>query len=971
MGIVAEQLERDLCHDIQQRGIVVWLDPEARARPFAEGLRQRFQDKAFPYPVVVFDGSFLATLYALEPHLAGETVYLLLYVPGLEEAALRHSPLLEVLLAGHPVRKSLPDAVQSTAAALVPASDLARFLANWDGRLESADRWLTTRATDDPRVVRMLERETPADVVIDLLTDKKLLNTYDLHIGDLKNWLQNTFGFALPADGDTAFDLFARHLLCVEYVADLAPEPPSSAMGAYAELAPAVVEVCRHAVASFRTRHADAYERVALDVEAQIHAERAWARGKALGLVDTFRFEDEELARQALEALEEGRAAPAIAFATQRLGSEDAPGSFWVGRSQRRRWLWEWIREAARLWQMTAPASAPVGWRSLRDAVETYTRDLAPVDRSHRRFEQYDARLRSLSQLEEFPRTRSVVRQLRQRVRRYLDAWAGWFNDLCDTAGPLPPPDLQLRQVFEEDVLPRVHQGGAGGEPVALFMVDALRYELALELRDALVGVPEGSCTLKARLAELPTETAIGMNVIPPTARAGRLTPTWGDKSIRGFRAGEFAVTAPKDREKAISQRVGMSPVPWWKLEDVIAQEPEALRRKLAGARVLVVHSREIDSAGHAGIGIAHFDSLIGQLVAAFHRLNAAGVRSFVFTADHGFLLGDETAVRARMPDGVYPVAPSRFVPSDAPDGPPARFLLSREADTRPGWSCFPLGALGYETEPTRPGWMLFARDTRVFSSEIPPFVHGGNTLQERVVPVLYVNRTPPAATTAPRRRIVAEILGKSFGAHEVEIRVLDDGQGGLGFMAQELDLSFRVADRADVSVVIGEVKEAEALTGATVRVRVGDRPARVWFRLEGASEGVARVEIHGVSDNLAIVSLSQPIPVVVNVKATTADSPAPMLFPPPQLASSTTDWLAALPADLLPFREVLRQIDDTRALSEEQLVGLLGGPPVGMRLARAFARLMADTRMRAHLPFDVSIHDSAGRKQYRREIRK
>jgi hypothetical protein len=61
-----------------------------------------------------------------------------------------------------------------------------------------------------------------------------------------------------------------------------------------------------------------------------------------------------------------------------------------------------------------------------------------------------------------------------------------------------------------------------GGERTALFVLDALRYEMALELRDELENAAL-QFDLRARLAELPTITAVGMNVLAPVARDGRL----------------------------------------------------------------------------------------------------------------------------------------------------------------------------------------------------------------------------------------------------------------------------------------------------------------------------------------------------------------------------------------------------------------------------------------------------------------
>ena len=53
----------------------------------------------------------------------------------------------------------------------------------------------------------------------------------------------------------------------------------------------------------------------------------------------------------------------------------------------------------------------------------------------------------------------------------------------------------------------------------------------------------------------------------------------------------------------------------------------------------MVVHAEGIDRAGERGLGLARFDAELQNLRAAWRLLYEAGVRRFVITADHGFLL--------------------------------------------------------------------------------------------------------------------------------------------------------------------------------------------------------------------------------------------------------------------------------------------------------------------------------------------
>ncbi|MCB0062081.1 MAG: PglZ domain-containing protein, partial [Caldilineaceae bacterium] len=60
---------------------------------------------------------------------------------------------------------------------------------------------------------------------------------------------------------------------------------------------------------------------------------------------------------------------------------------------------------------------------------------------------------------------------------------------------------------------------------IAYFLLDAFRYEMGEELYRQLADTPASTVQLKARLAELPTVTAVGMNVLAPVVANGRLTP--------------------------------------------------------------------------------------------------------------------------------------------------------------------------------------------------------------------------------------------------------------------------------------------------------------------------------------------------------------------------------------------------------------------------------------------------------------
>ena len=111
------------------------------------------------------------------------------------------------------------------------------------------------------------------------------------------------------------------------------------------------------------------------------------------------------------------------------------------------------------------------------------------------------------------------------------------------------------------------------------------------------------------------------------------------------------------------------------------------------------------------------------KLRAAWRLLRDAGVRRFVFTADHGFLLIDESAATAQ-PHGRQDRPEAAACLLAGRRGPPGRGAGRRSP-----------------TSATRAsaGHLMFPETTAVFDTGRRPmgFVHGGNSLQERVIPVL------------------------------------------------------------------------------------------------------------------------------------------------------------------------------------------------------------------------------------------
>ncbi len=464
------------------------------------------------------------------------------------------------------------------------------------------------------------------------------------------------------------------------------------------------------------------------------------------------------------------------------------------------------------------------------------------------------------------------------------------------------------------------------------------------ELYRQMEGTPATTAALRPRLAELPTVTEVGMNVLAPVARNGRLQVSLaGDTGgVQGFQTGEFRVCDPETRKRAMHDRVGGATCPWLTLDEVVSRDTASLKRSVSQARLVVVHSREIDEAGEKGIGPAVFDLALQKLRAAWRVLREAGVRRFVFTADHGFLLLDDDAAAVQ--------AHGRRI------DPQRRHVFSPVAADHAGEVRVALADLRYEGTGTS---VIFPESTAVFDTgrRAVSFAHGGNSLQERVIPVLTVVHRTAAGGSGIRYGVTAEAREGVAGMHCIEARVEVLAQQSLDFGSpQEIELAVRVPDAEDVQVELCQARGRARIAGSTIVAAVGE-PFELFFRLSGATDARALIEIHHPS------AVADVVPCVPDARfpVTAMRAPASSAATPPAASPvADTRWLEQFPDP--GVRQVFEHLAAHGAVTENEAAAMLGGP----RGLRRFALQFEAHAQKA--PFAVRIDVVAGVKRYVRE---
>jgi hypothetical protein len=955
-GPVSAALEGDLRGWVRRHGVVVWLDLDAHYTRFVDRLIAARAAGECLYEVRAWRGSYLELLLALDGVAAGsERTGLVIHLPGFTEEDVKQSPVFELYAAGVRYRKAMETLVGEAASGHVRPERITSFCAQAELTLEGADAWLRSQIDEVAGgFAAQLRTSSPTALLDDLLSggfaagrvgqrDDQMVLWEHLStiLGLPGSWRSATLPGEEARPEDVAY-VMASWALAVEYVHDLKRAPVSPLLQPAVGLLPTLVEGCRGMAGHLRERHASFYQRSADETEALLLDEITAARAEDLGRIDTFRFEEDKVLKAALAGLQAENWQVVSDWATTRLQSVGGPTSFWLRDSPARLSAWQLVQGAAQLGMAIARAGPGIGVsRGLEEALLGYTECGAPVDQAHRHLEQ--RRLSQLyPQLPEFEVLRTALDCARRAWRNWADTWARDFNAVCRAHGFLPSADRQQRTLFDEVVRPMVQESGT----TAYFVVDALRYEMAEELYCQLCNTPASSVQLKARFAELPTVTEVGMNVLAPVTQGGRLSPVMttvdGRAGVTGFATGEFRVFDPDTRKRAMQDRVGGTTCPWLSLEEVVSRDSSSLRRAVAKARLLVVHSQEIDSAGEKGAGPAVFDHILQKLRAAWRLLREAGVRRFVITSDHGFLLLDDNARDAQTHG--RKIDPHR------------RHVFSSVAADHTGEARVALADLGYVGVS---GHLMFPDSTAVFDLGRRPmsFVHGGNSLQERVIPVLTLVHRAAAGASTLKYAIRGEARDGVAGMHCLELQLDVAAQGALDFGgASEVELGLRVPEAPAVQVELCQTRGRARIQGSTLLATVGER-VELFFRLSGVSDVRVQVEIHHPG------AVADVLPCVPEARFAVDTTRAPLTStasPPASAARQERTWLVEF-GDA-GVRQLFEHLAVHGAVTESEASDMLGGP----RGLRRFATQFEELARKA--PFAIRIDVIAGVKRFVRQ---
>ncbi|HSG38620.1 MAG TPA: PglZ domain-containing protein, partial [Thermoanaerobaculia bacterium] len=518
-----------------------------------------------------------------------------------------------------------------------------------------------------------------------------------------------------------------RYVLLGEFRLDLRCPVPEALRGVPLPVGRDQQKSVRGIAQLLRSNHGDEYPALANRIETELSLSGVPLPPGALGAIDTFRFEERVLLGHCGELIVEGRYGEALEIVAER------EHSFWLDRDLNRKAQWEACRRMAELGKIAEEVRTAID-KAPREAaawIEAYTRKgegWYRLDLAQRRLETWIARLDE--EPEEKPL--GLVRRAYDDVCSRL---AERFCEALDRARWSVPGVLHQTHVHAEAVAARP-------TPVAWFLVDALRFEMGLELAERLPGTAE--VTIRPALAALPSLTPIGMAALLPGASASFSVAETNGKL--GARIDSVFMPDLPNRKKLLAARVpGAVDLA---LGELLSLQPSKLLKKIEGATLIVVRSQEIDQAGEAGTFQARqvMDTVIDNLVRAIRKLGSQGVEHSVVTADHGHLF--------------FPTDRDESMRIDPPGGKTVelhrRCWIGRGGATPAGCVRVSAAALGYESDLD----FIFPAGTGVFRAGGDlAYHHGGPSLQEIVIPVMGVRLTPRADERAVKSPVVVSGL--------------------------------------------------------------------------------------------------------------------------------------------------------------------------------------------------------------------
>ncbi len=948
MGLITEHLRHKVEEEAAKKSPLVWVDSTGE---YTDVVRTWCSSKnSLRYPLFAFNGSFLELMISFKDILSKKNaVPSIIYLPGFLEKDLSSTPIFEAAAAGRLWTMPLEKIIHESGEGQLRSDQIEYILASDSLSALKADSLADGMVTRSPELEAALSAHGEDGLVIDFLNIEKdltlplqtMLEHIDRVFGCTSQWFID-WNTDTGARNETAW-AFGAYLLCLEYVKDLSIEPPGKRLTFIASQDEEYRSRASRILHRIRTDKPLLYKSLVEKTELYLEDGEKILNAEHLGSLDTFRFEANSMLNAALMSLRESNWNRALSYAEPRLREDTKDKSartFWLKNEPSRENMWKWINTAAELGKELRNAGQSRS-PTFRAAFELYVSGEWRIDSLHREYKLLTNSVNTQSYFPDIADYYSIRNTMNTKYREWADKRSHEWNDLCLKEGFNILSEFAQRGFFSRSVLPYLKTS----KKTALILVDALRYELGEELAELLKDYSNGDKILSPLLAELPTITSVGMNVLMPVEKDGKLYPVFDKamKKVLGFRAGERNITDPKSRIAALSD-VTQKSCEWAVLTDFLKASDNQLKPFIASS-LCVLTTRQIDTQGEnddEDFGIDFFQPVLARIRESVEKLRSLGFERILITSDHGFLIGDETVEKAQ--GNRLEVVERRHA-----------FDIERSGERLCSVS---LQNLGWEVE-NRNTHLVFEKGTHVLTNtKARTFYHGGNSPQERIIPLITLSGSVQNKEKPERCRVNLENLPPVFGTSRIRIIVNYTKEQDL-FGPDRVEL--RLIPENGFMVTIGDAEKMR-FTGDTFECLI-NTPVTISFKIYSRNGGKTKISINQVGTQVFV----DPVEITQYFDSEIANIPV-VSFTGTATDTGRADKTFVFPADSIPgvYETAIRHLANHGKLSETFLRNSLGNESSASRLARRFASCIEDWK--TYLPFSITVHTTTDGIEYRKE---
>lgn len=555
-----------------------------------------------------------------------------------------------------------------------------------------------------PKLKSGLNASSNTEILLALLVPSSpqsdFLKSSKVWLKDLKTFSKNVLGVNLKKQ---KFDSVSQELwnlvLFSEFAHDL-PMPLPKKLKDVPVALPETSQLIKDVCSQLRKRKdiEEIYVEQAKKISGDLSLPKIFAKETNLGSINTFAFEDATFFNEFKNKLIQGDLKEAESIIEQSLES------IWSTYDDNKRLSWLIGRKALSIKLMTEDLSKKKNKHSnLNSIVDWYAKEVYKLDTLHRELDKTVADLILVSDI-----LNEVHKFAINAYLNFTESLQKTFIEELEKDG-LTSLNIQRNiELFTDKVEPLVKNG----KKTVYILADALRYELASQLRDRLERA-SFELELDPSLAFTPTVTKFAMAALMPKAslnlslqkKSGKLEPYLSD----------IASSTRESRIKYTKSILG-DKVSWAWIKDVLSGKYEK-------TDLLFVTTTEIDQAGENSPDNAQLfiEQAIMKILKVSSKLKEEGYEEFVLVADHGFVLLNEFKAgnKSEKPIGEWCLQKSR--------------CLAGKGATNAEHISFSANELNIKSEVNQ---FLFLKNYATYERG-KQFFHEGISLQEIITPCL------------------------------------------------------------------------------------------------------------------------------------------------------------------------------------------------------------------------------------------